>query len=475
MIAKLYKWHKKLGLWVLIPMILWTISGVLHPIMGWIKPDIANRRVHTIPITKETDSSLISTILTKNQLPEIKNIRMVSMLNKQYYQVEKPDNTLAYIETQTHIPLTHGDQQYAKVLARHFSGEQELPISEITLLHNFTNTYREINRLLPVYKVRFENGKDVYVHTPSSRLGTINDRTRIIMLYAFNMMHNWDFIWFSKAVKLTLIIVLALLSLLTALSGVIFYTAFWKKYKRTIATSRQSKFRKYHRITGMTISIFMMLFAFSGLYHAFVKFDMVSGPAKRYSKVYDSKTLQFSLTDIVEKNSHTPVNFRLTSFDQQNFIQVFSAKKKVAYLHLNTRSIEKDGNAKHAFFLADYFSGLKDAKKNTPQKIARFSGEYGFINKRLPVWKIAYKTVQKDTYYVETTTDRLASKVDAPARREGFSFAFLHKYHYLDFLGKDTRNGIMIVITLMVAIVSILGLSIYYQKNEKKKTRKKYA
>jgi hypothetical protein len=64
---------------------------------------------------------------------------------------------------------------------------------------------------------------------------------------------------------------------------------------------------------------------------------------------------------------------------------------------------------------------------------------------------------------VETTTGRLSTKVNDSARREGFSFAFLHKYSYLDFLGKNMRDGIMTTAAMSVLMVSILGLIVFFK------------
>jgi hypothetical protein len=93
--------------------------------------------------------------------------------------------------------------------------------------------------------------------------------------------------------------------------------------------------------------------------------------------------------------------------------------------------------------------------------ITSFAGEYGFVNKRLPVVKLAYDTPQHTTYYIETTTSRLSTKVEDNNRREGFSFAFLHKYSYLGFLGKNLRDGIMTAAAASVLIVSVLGFLVF--------------
>jgi hypothetical protein len=93
--------------------------------------------------------------------------------------------------------------------------------------------------------------------------------------------------------------------------------------------------------------------------------------------------------------------------------------------------------------------------------IDHFEGEYGFVNKRLPVVKVAFHTPQHTTLYVETSTGRLATRVDDIDRYEGLSFAFLHKFHAVDSLGKNLRDIITMLAAAGVLAVSLLGLQLF--------------
>jgi hypothetical protein len=110
---------------------------------------------------------------------------------------------------------------------------------------------------------------------------------------------------------------------------------------------------------------------------------------------------------------------------------------------------------------AQISSPISDAEVEKASLVTSFAGEYGFVNKRLPVVKLAYDTPAHTTYYIETTTSRLSTKVEDHNRREGFSFAFLHKYSWLDFLGKNARDGVMTAAAASVLVVSVLGLLVF--------------
>ena len=129
------------------------------------------------------------------------------------------------------------------------------------------------------------------------------------------------------------------------------------------------------------------------------------------------------------------------------------------YFSVATCEPLENGDLRYAKYLAGTFSGLTDIQET--KLITRFGGEYGFVNKRLPVQKISYDTPDGQSFYIETSTGRLAAKVTDPDRWEGFSFAFLHKYHTLDFVGKDFRDAVMSLAALGLLTVSLFGLALY--------------
>ena len=89
---------------------------------------------------------------------------------------------------------------------------------------------------------------------------------------------------------------------------------------------------------------------------------------------------------------------------------------------------------------------------------------YGFLNKRLPVWRVEYDTPDHLAYYVETATNSLASVVRDAVRAEGWSFSFLHKYHWLDFAGKDVRDLVMGLFGFGNLLIAVLGLWMFTRR-----------
>jgi hypothetical protein len=119
---------------------------------------------------------------------------------------------------------------------------------------------------------------------------------------------------------------------------------------------------------------------------------------------------------------------------------------------------------KHAVSLAQQYSGLDPSKVVSIEPVFKFEGEYGFINKRLPVWRVSFDTPDAAAYYVETSSGTLATIVRNADRAEGYSFAFLHKYHWLDFAGKNVRDFVMASFAFGMTLTAGLGLWMFARR-----------
>jgi hypothetical protein len=86
------------------------------------------------------------------------------------------------------------------------------------------------------------------------------------------------------------------------------------------------------------------------------------------------------------------------------------------------------------------------------------------VFKRLPVVKIAYDSPDHQRYFIETAQSKLASEITDADMREGYSFAFLHKFFFMEWAGKGIRDFTMALAALLVMIVSLLGLAIFVKK-----------
>ena len=509
---KMYKWHRTLGIITLIPVVFWTLSGLMHPFMAhFFKPTIANERLDIKPIDKTQLTFSIQEVLEKNKITEFKNFRIVSFENASFYQVKTVKDELLYFNTLDAKKLENGDQKYAHWLSRYFLDDQESVIGKTDVVTEFTNQYKYINRYLPVYKITFNrpDGMEVYVETVSSKLATYNPKSRQYFIWFFDTFHNWAFIDAISNNSIRIAVMIAFLSIIffSALSGIVIYGLFWKQFKKTDSLATKKGLRKYHRQIGIWVSLFTLTFAFSGAYHSTTKWEPYTLDKMVYEPIFETKNIStpsntlaldwnrlenlsvIALNDSIyyrcqlalnkNKNHTKPIADSKSKGDKKE-----SPKSEVLYINTATNKVTPNLDLEYAKFLAFYFSegapkaaccemeGGSTGKvslENIPlletKVLTDFeSREYGFVNKRLPVIKLAFDTPEKTTYFIETATSRLAAVIENSDKIEGYSFAIFHKFLFMDWAGKNIRDLTTVLAALIILIVSVLGLILFLKK-----------
>lgn len=122
--------------------------------------------------------------------------------------------------------------------------------------------------------------------------------------------------------------------------------------------------------------------------------------------------------------------------------------------------------ARPARALAGAFSGLAESAIVDVTSITAFGDEYGFVNELLPVYHVRYATLGHDRYYVHLDSATLAAHVDDFDYIEGWTFANLHKWQWLESLvGRDLRDSIQIAFALLAATVAALGLRLFIRRH----------
>ena len=416
---------------------------------------------------------------------------------------------MEYFDSKNAKKLENGDLKYAHWLARFFIDDQKSRIIKTNLITNFTSQYKYVNRYLPVYKVVFNrsDAMEVYVETVSSKLATYNPKSRQFFIWFFDTFHNWAFLDTISNNGIRIFIMLFLLSIIcfSAISGIIIYGLFWKQFKKTDGLVFKKGIRKYHRQIGVWISIFTLFFAFSGAYHATTKWEpnildkMIYEPkiAINYLKTPSNSLIidwkKFENISLVNYNNN--LYYRCVLIENGKYFKPKFKNKtteenkefplsEIVYINSKTNTLSKNLDINYALFLASYFDNTatksnccemesfsEKSRSLTDYQIKEISilddfdrREYGFVNKRLPVVKIVYNDPNKTSVYVEIATSRLAAKIENSDRYEGYSFAFLHKFLFMDWAGKNLRDLSMVIAALTVLIVSVLGLILFLKR-----------
>jgi hypothetical protein len=510
---KMYKWHRTLGIITLIPVVFWTLSGLMHPFMAhFFKPTITNERLEAKPIDKTQLALSIQEVLEQNKITEFKNFRIVSFDNATFYQVKTVKDELSYFNVFDAKKLENGDQKYAHWLSRYFLDDQKNAIVKTDIVTEFTAQYKYVNRYLPVYKTTFDrpDGMEVYVETASSKLATFNPKSRQAFIWFFDTFHNWAFIdWISNnSIRIITMFLFLSIIFFSAISGIIIYGLFWKQFKKTDSVTPKKGLRKYHRQIGIWVSLFTLTFAFSGAYHATTKWNPYILDKMVYEPIFETKDVSTPNNAIaidwnrLENVSLVTLNdsiyyrcqlalaknkkYEAPKMDSKSkWGKKENPKSEIVYVNTATNKVAPNLDLEYAKFLASFFSDTgskaaccemedsspeKTSLENTPlletKVLTDFeSREYGFVNKRLPVIKLAYDTPEKTTYFIETSTSRLAAVIENSDKIEGYSFAIFHKFLFMDWAGKNVRDLTMVLAALIVLIVSVLGLILFIKKN----------
>ncbi|MFK7060549.1 PepSY domain-containing protein [Flavobacterium oreochromis] len=508
---RIYKWHKLLAYVTFIPVILWCLSGIMHPLMAhFFKPEIKNEFINTKVINTSKIKISLQEILQKEKIQKIKNFRFIEMNNIWYYQIKMINNSLVYFNTCNGQKLNNGDEEYAQYLAKYFLDDYQSKIVKIDYLTQFDHQYKYVNRYLPVYKISFDrtDRMQVYVETASSKLATFNPLSRQTFIWFFDTFHNWSFIDAITVdeVRITIMTILLGLIILSALSGIFIYGFFWNIFNK-VQISTENKIRIHHRKLGLWFSILTIGFAFSGALHLIKKWNAKPIQDMVYQPVLNINQIKITPVQIaIDKNKFQ--NISLIKFQDTVYYrcelkvktkpntEIDSKEKKwkkrpasipdIIYINAQSNTIAENLDVQYAEFLAHYFEGLSFQTNNNccegeisavskcsidqaqlleTKILSDFDNqEYGFVNKRLPVVKLAYDTPEKTTYFIETGTSRVASVIQKADRLEGYSFAFFHKFLWMDWAGKPIRDLVMTLAAIALCLLTLLGFNLIIKK-----------
>jgi len=462
---RFYKWHRLIGLTALVPVISWTLSGLSHPFMSnWFRPFIPVEVYQQPDQSKLKPTLSIQQVLDQNHITQLRNFSLVRFSKTPYYQIIGADSTYNYYSALTGRVLPGGDLQYAIYLARYFTQDSLSPIKGIKLQKTFDGKYQPINHLLPVWKVSLNrpDGMDVYVETAQSRMGTFNNNLRKNFLWMFEQFHTWQFLVAIGGNTFRLVVMLVLVScmFLAMLSGLMVYGLFWKNFKSVTQKQREKGVKdrrfihRYHRQTGLTISFIMFLFLVSGAFHIIVQLQNNEPQKADFAQLIDRSELVTSNLQLPLADS-TVKHIGLAKFNGRTYYQITNQQKQIVYLDATNGTELSNGDQQFARFLSNYYGEGKTSGQPVISRIGQFDNEYGFINKRLPVQKIAYPN--GENWYIETTSAKLATKVAGIDRAEGLSFIFLHKFFWMTWAGKDIRDIVSILAALTVLVTALLG------------------
>ena len=475
MFKTMHKWHKWIGLAIFIPIVLWGLSGLLHPTLRLTKPTIiGTHKLTPMPLDIKMVAFEPGAIMKLNDIAKVRNVRIISMNGLHYYRLNLTDSTIRYFDIVTSDELIDGEQRYAEHLAQQYLKDESFGVSNSQLVTEFNDEYKGINRFLPVWRVNFtrNDGLRLYVDTETGRLAASIDDLRSEILWWFGALHNWSYLDNTNTTRIIVFLLAMLAMFILGLTGIVLYGLRYKYLTKSANKQSPRNTAYYHRTVGVFISLSMLMFSFSGGMHVWHKFTPDDRHLRTIENSFVSNDLRISLRqafNIAEQQG--PIKAmslaNITNEPYYRFVHI-KGGSIASYVHSQTGKLLANADVLYAQQLASQMSGLETSQIDAVKPIKRFGSEYGFIDRRLPVMQVSFNTEGNPSYYVDLATGKLSSMVNDNKRFEKFTFRMFHKWRFADALTKNGRDAVITVFILLNVLVTLLGVVMYLSKRSRK-------
>ncbi|WP_281300612.1 MULTISPECIES: PepSY domain-containing protein [unclassified Iodidimonas] len=486
-----FKWHHRITWIAGVAAILWGLSGLSHPIMVWISPKPAAFAPPVWPLDLAGALSPAQ-IMEKAGVENAFELRAVALRDQSYYLLrETADKPRRLFDPRSGAEDNRADRARAIALARHYSGDQQSPVKSSVYLADFTADYTENNRLLPVWKIAFDRSDDlvVYVDSGSGNLATIDHKHRRRFSAFFTNVHLLAFLP-SGAEWVRLVLIGALVGSLFFASALGVSLIFFIRRK-----AGSSRARSMHHLLAYGAAIPALMFSASGFYHLIQSSSLLdaqepSVPPAMLSRAemagIDPRHL-ITIPPEHDGGGQQVVGAMAVRAEDGTILwrlalspAGMSGKGEAAEMHEHahhdhsaatsappTRSALwvrgddgqpiLDAGEAIARVLASRAVGVDHQRIDTVEPVARFSADYGFINKRLPVWRVAFKDSDLPRIFVDAADGVIAARSTAADRFESRVFSFVHKWGFLNWMGQKPRDLVIMFFVSLIVLTAIFG------------------
>lgn len=501
--------HRWLALVGGISLLIWGLSGLTHVAMVLFGPQQAQFMPPAAQVALSDARPILDT-LAANGIAEAVAVKTVPAASgRSLWQVtEEPLAPRRYFAPADGSEIVDGDRSQAEFIARHFLATDREIVSA-SLQIDFDADYPWINRLLPVWKIEFagDDRLTAYVHTETSSLAAVNNSTKEGLQTAFRILHTWE--WVPEGMDWLRVVVIGLMvgSLFAlAATGIVMLVTVRRRKRAPGA-------RGWHRIASYVLALPLIMFSLSGIYHLVQSAMVPPGTQLRMGEPVDvangawpveqdwaalSEGRNIASVALVEGgdgdalyriglapepgsmgggehdhgdddmagHDHASMMAPATDTPPTTDAEIREARfagikpdGPAIYIDAATGEVAPEGDRDMALVIARRFSGASDESVVNMELVTRFSHEYDFRNKRLPVWRVDYAEPVNATLFVDTGSGVLVDRVADWEKPERLVFSMVHKWNFLYPIGRLGLNVTVaaFVIALLV-FMAILGL-----------------
>ena len=514
-----YSKHQWLGLIGGISLLVWGLSGLTHIAMVLFGPQQAQFMPPHAAVTLEAAKPVSATLAEQGISTAVAVKTVPAPGGSVLWQVTgEPLAERRYFRPSDGGEITGGDRAQAEFLARHYLATDRA-ITGATLQTAFDADYPWVNRLLPVWKLQFagDDGLAAYVHTETSSLAAVNNSTKTALQSVFRALHTWEWVppgmeWLRVAV--IGVMVASLLAL--ALTGIAMLVTVRRK-------KRLPGSRGWHRVGGYVLALPLIMFSVSGIFHLIQSALVPPVSQLKMGKPINvasgkwpveadwaliSRGRDIASVALVEGGDGQPL-YRIGLAAPKGRIgggehdhgpapaspapaspahgmaghdhaAMMAAQAKspatdaeirearfagirpdspAIYLDAASGEVVKTGDKDIALAVARRFTGAPDSAVTGASLVTRFSHEYDFRNKRLPVWRIDYGAPVKASLFIDTSAGVLVDRVEDWEKPERLVFSFIHKWNFLFPIGRLGLNVVVgVFVIALIGFSAVLGL-----------------
>ena len=477
-------WHRWIGIFACIGMVLWGVSGASHPVMSRLQPAPKQFMPPLLPVDLSHAVSL-PMLLQQQAITQFQHISLVQLHGEAYYRIALPDAAARYFSVNSGVERAEAEQAVAVGLANYYTGLSGQAILAVKAVTAFEQDYHPVNRLLPVWRVAYAGGDGLraYVDTEQSRLATLVDDRRAFFTKVFQFGHNWSFLQACSRVQLAVATGVLVLILASAFTGIFLYVR-----QRKTAPYRLQRWglQWWHRETGLWVSLFILLLASTGLLHLWMSDIQQRRPVLQTAFASDSAALSTTAwstlatgrvlkLDIygrgpvlfwqiipLSSGAHALPSAQVAALHQHHAAHSDMPPEPALWL-TTKRETTALTPAAYASAWLQTMASKTDPGIQSVSWVTSFANEYGFIFKRLPVLKVQTSQADHQRFYLEPATGALAASINDTDGLEGFVFAYLHKWSFQS-ISKDVRDVMAILAALAISTLGLIGACLFIRK-----------
>ena len=487
-------WHNKLGWWALAGILVWAISGISHPMMAWFGPSAAKFFPPSVSLEASELDNLPALLADGEKVQGAKVVKLVPSAGAPLLQVTASETEpRRYYQLDSGLEVIDGDAQQARWLAAYYSGRPVEEIADVQVQTRFDNAYPSVNRLLPVYRVRFagDDGLTLFIHTETAALASMTDNGKTLMQGVFRQLHTFAWLDDLEYGRLLLIGLLMLTLFAFASTGLALVFALRppKGKNRKIKDGK----RRYHRLLGYVLWLPLLGWSASGFYHLLQSSLVEPVQGLRLGEAGEFRNLNpgFTWVDRLDGRAINSLSlisgaggvplYRIglapaeTSAPGSRNQRFDGRPSEAGALFVNARSGQLQpefGDREQAQLLATRLAGIEPQDIAGMHLVTRYGPGYDFRNKRLPVWQIDVANDDKTMLFVDPATGVLVDQSRGIDRAERLTFSLLHKWNHLTpFTGRQVRDYLIVATLLMLLASSVIG-GVMLAGRRKKRARK---